>query len=193
MPTSAPIITLIAALTDTHRVIGRGNKLPWYLPEDLQRFKALTWGHPIIMGRKTWEFCLEKRVLPHRHSIIISHTLLRSVAGTKNHTPGIEQSIHEEETSFSVVRSLPEAITLAQSLVNSNPPKIFIIGGASIYAQTLNMAHRLELTLIHEDIEGDAFFPAYQHLLPQFDLVSSLHQADTTPSHTYMTYERKLT
>lgn len=186
----APIITLIAALAEPNRVIGRGDQLPWYLPDDLQRFKTLTWGHPIIMGRKTWEFCLEKRTLPHRHNIIISRTLSPTEDSQTAH-PSSSHSSGDGSTSFQVVRSLPAAITLAQSLIESSQPNIFVIGGASIYTQTLHMAHRLELTLIHGEFEGDAFFPAYEALLPHFDCISTFHTAHPTPPHTYLTYERK--
>ena len=193
LPTHKPIITIIAALAQQNRVIGHQGKLPWHLPEDLQRFKQLTWGHPIIMGRKTWEFCLGKRILPHRHSIVISRTL------SSTHEPHTESGSvspvsKEPDTSFQVVRSLPEAITSAHTrLGNGSPSKqnIFIIGGASIYAQALDMAHRLELTLIDGAFMGDAFFPPYEPLLPNFNQVGIIKNGQKTPSHTYITYEHK--
>ena len=147
-----PEIIIIAALGASNRVIGMDGKLPWHLPEDLKRFRTLTTGHAIIMGRKTWEECLEGRSLPNRHSIIVSRTL----------TPHPPKPIGDDSTTCCIVASLEEAF---QQVTHQS--KAFIIGGASIYAQTLEQADRLELTLVDGKFDGDTFFPVYEPLVQE--------------------------
>lgn len=152
-------LVIIAALTASGHVIGRNGKIPWNLPEDLKRFRRLTTGHPIIMGRKTWEIGLEGRSLPQRHSIVVSRSL-------KSCPP---QAQGNRDTTLCIVSSLEEAIAQVQGT-----ERAFIIGGASIYSQTLAIANRLELSFVKQDVAGDAFFPPYQHLVKeQFCLVST--------------------
>ena len=127
-------LSIIVAMTDD-RVIGRDNKLPWHISEDLKRFKALTMGHPIIMGRKTYESI--GKPLPGRHNIVISREPKRSYAGV------------------TVVQSLDAALD-AFAAVDT---ELFVIGGAKIYELALPIADRLYLTLIHSKFEGDTFFP----------------------------------
>jgi dihydrofolate reductase len=130
------ILSIIAAL-GRHRAIGYRNTLPWRLPADLQRFKQLTLGHHLLMGRKTYESI--GRPLPGRTSIIITRQPEFSAAGCL------------------VVHSLEEAIALAQT---RGEQEAFVIGGAEIYAQALPHADRLYLTLVDAAPEADAFFPA---------------------------------
>jgi dihydrofolate reductase len=134
-PPAAPRICLIAALA-ANGVIGNDNKLPWHLPADLKRFKSLTMGHPLVMGRKTFESI--GRPLPGRRNLVI----------TRNHSysaPGCE-----------IVHSLDEALAAC-----SGTATIFIIGGAQLYRESLLRAHRLEFTEIHAEFAGDAVFPEY--------------------------------
>lgn len=145
-------IVILAALTASGRVIGKDGKIPWDLPEDLRRFRRLTTGYPIIMGRKTWETCLEGRSLPQRHSIVVSRSL-------PAHPP---QPQGDEATTLCIVSSLNEAIAQAQSA-----ERAFVIGGASIYQQTLAIADRLELSLVKQEVEGDAVFPPYKTVVEQ--------------------------
>ncbi|OGT87452.1 MAG: dihydrofolate reductase [Gammaproteobacteria bacterium RIFOXYA12_FULL_61_12] len=128
-----PLISLIAAMSE-NRVIGRDNRLPWHLPADLQHFKKLTLGKPIIMGRKTWESL--PGLLPERNHIVLS----------RNRRYQAEGAI--------LVRDLEKAVMAAGEVA-----EIFIVGGATIYEQALATANRIYLTLIHAQIEGDAFFP----------------------------------
>jgi dihydrofolate reductase len=125
-------ITLIVAVSENN-VIGRDGKLPWDLPDDLKRFRQLTKGHTVIMGRKTHESI--GRPLPDRRNIIITRQ-------SEYMSDGCE-----------VVHSLDEALALCVD------DDAFVIGGGEIYAQALVYAHRIELTRVHTDIEGDAFFP----------------------------------
>jgi dihydrofolate reductase len=149
---SMPRIILIAALACSNRVIGRGGKLPWSIPEDLKRFQQLTLNHTVIMGRKTWEFDLEKRPLKNRFNLVVSSTL-----GT------------DENLGIQVARSLSQALEYCR-----DRDQVFIGGGASLYAQAfdLGIVNTLELTLIEGHYEGDVFFPPFRHLIEtQFELV----------------------
>jgi dihydrofolate reductase len=131
----APRICIIAALA-ANRVIGRNNALPWHLPPDLKRFKALTMGHPVVMGRKTYESI--GRPLPGRRNLVITRN--RSFGA-----PGCE-----------VVHSLDAAIAACRGA-----QEIFVIGGAQLYRESLPRAQRLEFTEIRAEIEGDATFPEF--------------------------------
>lgn len=126
----------------SNRVIGRDNKLPWYLPGDLKYFKQATMGKPIIMGRKTFESI--GKPLPGRLNIVISRDASFTAQGIK------------------VVMSLPEAIELAESqALIDGVDEAMIIGGAQIYALALPEVERLYITQVHADIEGDAYFPEF--------------------------------
>lgn len=129
-------IIIIAAAAD-NRVIGKGNALPWSIKEDMVHFKKLTMGWPCIMGRKTWE-SLPGRPLPGRLNIVISGVLKED-----NVPPEVE-----------IVPSLHGAIQRCTAY-----EKIFICGGASIYQQAMALANKIELTVIHQNYEGDVFFP----------------------------------
>ncbi len=128
-------ISVIAALAK-NRVIGIENRLPWRLPEDLAHFKALTFNHPILMGRKTFESL--GRPLPGRTNIVI----------TRN--PGYRKD------GCLVAASIPAAIALCE-----DADEIFFIGGAELYAQAIPLADRLYLTEVDIEAEGDAWFPEY--------------------------------
>ncbi len=126
------MISLIAAMA-SNRVIGINNTLPWHLPADFKHFKAVTMGKPILMGRKTYESI--GRPLPGRKNIIITHNTSYSAQGCI------------------VVNSIDEA--LAQT---KDDAEVMVIGGASFYQQTLPIAQRIYLTIIHHEFEGDAHF-----------------------------------
>ena len=126
---------LIAAVAQ-NGVIGAYGKLPWRLPEDLTHFKALTLGHPVIMGRRTWESL--KASLPGRENIVVTRI------------PGYEAP------GASVAASLEGALALC-----TGEPVVFVIGGAELYAAALPLADALVLTEIQRDYEGDVRFPAW--------------------------------
>ena len=128
-------IFLIAAVAQ-NRVIGAHGKLPWHLPEDLKHFKNLTLGHPIIMGRRTWDSL--GKPLPGRENIVISRK------------PGYEAP------GASVASSVEAAVALC-----AGEPLAFVIGGAEIYAAALPLADGLVLTEIQKDYEGDTHFPGW--------------------------------
>lgn len=118
-----------------NRVIGIDNRLPWRLPEDLKYFRALTWGKPIVMGRRTHESI--GRPLPGRHNIVVTRNADYRADGC------------------TVVDSLESAWKAADA------DEVMVIGGAELYAQTLAQASRLYLTLVDADFEGDTYFPTY--------------------------------
>ena len=128
-------ICLIAALA-ANRVIGKDNALPWHLAADLKRFKALTMGHPVLMGRKTYESI--GKPLPGRRNLVITRR-------RDYRAPGCE-----------VVHSLDAALAACHGA-----GEIFVIGGAQLYREALPRAERLELTEIHAQVEGDACFPEF--------------------------------
>lgn len=125
------MIKIIVAISK-NRVIGDSNKLIWHLPSDLKRFKEITTGHPIVMGRKTYQSI--GRPLPNRRNIIVTRDEEFEVEGCE------------------VVNSIEEALLLT----NSN---CFIIGGGEIYKQSLNLAEQIYMTQIDEEFEGDTTFP----------------------------------
>ena len=128
------MITIIAAIGKNNE-LGKDNDLIWYLPADLKRFKKVTTGHTIIMGRNTFESI--GKPLPNRRSIIITRN--------KNY----------KQEGCEVVHSLEEAINLVQG------EKAFIIGGAQIYKESLEkgLADQLDITQVHQNFEADVFFP----------------------------------
>ena len=127
-----------------NRVIGRDGAMPWHLPADLARFRALTMGKPIIMGRLT-HISLGK-VLDGRHNIVLSRQ-----RGFR--TPGF----HVQE--LTMVHSLKEAFKKARDVASNDVKEIAIVGGASVYEQVLPVADRIHLTVVHASIEGDVRFP----------------------------------
>lgn len=127
----------IVVAVSRNGVIGRAGALPWHLPEDLKRFKALTMGHALIMGRKTHESI--GRPLPGRRNIVVTHDLARSFEGCE----------------------LAPTFEAAIALAHTSDPLPMVIGGAQLYAQALPPATRLYLTEIDRDVEGDTFFPAF--------------------------------
>jgi dihydrofolate reductase len=130
----ADVVPIVAVALG--RVIGLENRLPWRLPEDLQRFKALTMGHPIVMGRKTFESL--GRLLPQRTHIVV----------TRQRDYKVPDGARVAATPF-------EALEAAAAL----DEQVFVIGGAELYAATLPHATRIEATLVYGRFRGDAFFP----------------------------------
>lgn len=159
-------VSLIAALAE-NRVIGRANALPWRLPADLKRFRRLTTGHPVILGRKNYESI--GRPLPDRTNIVVTRN-----AGYL--APGCI-----------VVDSLAGAYVAA-----GDANEIFIIGGAELYAQTLRSADRLYLTQVHATVHGDTYFPDFD-LRDWVEIERERHEADANHAYAYsfVTYDRR--
>lgn len=158
-----PKIAVVVAM-DRKRGIGKDNKLPWNIPEDLKHFRALTSGHPIIMGRKTFESI--GRPLPNRTNIVITR-----------------DSTYKHE-GCTIIHSIEEAIEYAKKKDNE---VIFIIGGGQIFSRSLALADTLYLTIVDGDFETDTFFPAY----PEFTkVVSEKKSKDTVYNYTFIELER---
>lgn len=129
-------IALIAAVAK-NRVIGKANDLPWRIPEDMKRFKQLTMGHAILMGRRTFESL--RRPLPGRRMLVVSSSSI----------PGVESYRSPEEALKAV----------------SQEEWVFVIGGAALFRHFLERCDALYLTLVDQEPEGDVHFPPYEHLL----------------------------
>lgn len=136
--TLQPTISIICGLAETNNAIGHKNQLLWHIPEDFKNFKKVTSGHPIIMGQKTFESI--GKPLPNRTNIILT----------------TDKSF--QANNCTITYSIPEAINIAKSL---DSKEIFIIGGGQIYAQCMNLANKLYLTLVEGEFEADTFFPDY--------------------------------
>lgn len=163
-------ITLIAAAAENN-ALGKDNDLLWHLPDDFKRFKSLTTGFPIVMGRKTFESF--PKPLPNRTHIIITRDENYKVA---------------YDDCF-VVHSLDEALQLSKKYSDS----VFIIGGGEIYALALHKATKIELTRVHASFEADAFFPVFD--LNKWKLIKEeYHPRDEKHKYdfTYETYELKV-
>ena len=159
-----PKLALIAAVA-RNGVIGAGNALPWRLPGDLKRFRALTSGHAVIMGRKTWESI--GRPLPERQNIVVTRD-----AGWR--ADGAEAA-----------PSLPAALALARL-----PAPAFCIGGGELYRAALPLADTLYITAIDRDFDGDAHFPPIDPAVWRETAREAGHDAAAGLAYAFLTYER---
>lgn len=162
------ILSLLVA-ADEQNVIGKDNKLPWHLPNDLRYFKNLTWAMPILMGRKTYESI--GKPLPGRKSIVIT----RNTDWTQD--------------GVVVVHSIDAALAAAQE---EEVKEIFVIGGAEIYRAAFLVAQRIYLTRIHHHFEGDVFFPelAEEHWSLVKETPCSSDEKNKF-AHTFQVWERR--
>jgi dihydrofolate reductase len=162
-------LSLIVAMT-RRGVIGQGGRLPWWLPSDLKRFKALTMGHCLIMGRKTYQSL--GRPLPGRTSIVVTR-----------------QAAFRRPAEVLTALSLDAALHLA-----AHDDRPFVIGGGEIFAQAMDRVERMHVTWVEGDVEGDTFFPVWR--LEDWRLVEEKrHPADSKNQYdyTFCTYNRLLT
>ena len=142
------MVSMIAAIGQG-RALGKNNDLLWRIPDDLKRFKALTTGHVLIMGRKTFNSIVSSlgKPLPNRTSIVV----------TRN--PDLARVPLASETAGVIITSsIEEALEKAKAI----DPEVFVIGGGQIYEQALPFANKLHLTLIDDTKEADIYFPAYE-------------------------------
>ena len=163
-------ISLIAAVAE-NGVIGRRGQLPWRLSDDLRRFKRLTMGHTIIMGRRTWGSI--GRALPGRRTVVVSRR-----SDFRTNVEGVETA-----------SGLDKALAIAKA---AGDEEVFIIGGAELYRESLGSADRLHLTRVRADVEGDTFFPHIEW--NHWQLVESEdHDADDKNEYAYRfeTYDRR--
>lgn len=172
MPAARPQLSLIAAVA-RNGVIGRDGSLPWHIRQDMQHFKALTSGCPVIMGRRTWDSLPPRaRPLPGRINIVVTRQAGWRAEGAR------------------AVDSLDAALA---GLANGEAPaqRVFVIGGAELYAQALPMADDLELTEVQIDVDGDASFPPWN----RDDFIEARREAHEAgadhPAFHFVTYQRK--
>ena len=144
-----------------NRVIGDRNAIPWNIPSDQKRFKEITLGHPVLFGRITFESI--GHPLPGRNNIVLSHR--------KEYAP----------RGAVAVRGLKEALDACEGA-----DEIFVCGGGIVFHEMISLAHRIYLTVIHADFEGDVFFPD----IPK-DFVEIMRQEiESAPKHDFVVYER---
>lgn len=160
-----PIISMIAAMAK-NRVIGRENSLPWHLPEDLKHFKQKTLDKPVVMGRKTYESV--GKPLPGRENVIIT------------------RNADYQADGCTIVTSLEQAIEHLAKV-----EEIMIIGGTEIYRLALPMAHRMYLTFIDLEVDGDAYFPEWDDSVWQQESMESFPAQDSKPGYAFVEYLRK--
>jgi dihydrofolate reductase len=160
-------ITIIVAIAENN-AIGKNNELLWHISGDLKRFKEITTGHPVIMGRNTY-ISLPKRPLVNRKNIVISH-------------------IHEEDCKnfegAEVVSSIEEALKIADQNGEN-----FIIGGGMIYKEFMPIANKIYLTLVHKEYDADTFYPEINN--KEWDTLYKEEHPEHDPPFSYLTLIRK--
>lgn len=158
-------VSLLAAVA-RGGVIGRGGTIPWRLPEDMARFRELTMGHAVVMGRRTWDSLPERfRPLPGRKNVVVTRNPEWSAEGAER------------------AGSLEEALELV-----AHEKHVFVIGGAEIYAAALPLADEILLTEIELDVEGDTFFPEWSQ--EEFVETSRERRASGDTPFAFVKYER---
>ncbi|TVQ76395.1 MAG: dihydrofolate reductase [Flavobacteriales bacterium] len=162
------MVTLIAAMAK-NRVIGKNNDLIWHIPKDLKRFKALTLGHPIVMGSKTFA-SLGNKPLPRRTNIVVS----------RNPDISVDPAL--------LCTNLEDAVKLAKK----EDSVVYIVGGGEIYRQALEFADAMELTILDKDFDGDTYFPQWN--TQEWEEVSSeevTDDPDVDYTYRFVRFERK--
>lgn len=162
-----PEIVIIAAVAEKDRLIGDGLDLPWRISEDLKRFKRLTMGYPLVMGRRTFESLVHQfnGPLPGRRIVVLT-------------SQGPFPDYPDIETYASVVSAL-DAL--------ADQERVFIGGGATVYKHFLPLADRMELTLVEGEYQGDTYFPPYEHLIGSDYEITA---ADARDGFRFVTYTR---
>jgi dihydrofolate reductase len=162
-----PEIVLIAAVAEDNRVIGKDKDLPWHIPEDLKRFKRLTTGHPLLMGRTTFESIVHQfgGPLPDRRLVVLTSR------GALPDFPDVE--------AYASIDAAMNAL--------ADEDRVFIGGGEAVYEQFLPKADRLELTLVEGRYDGDTYFPEYEPLIGD---VFEVTAEDTHDGFRFVTFER---
>jgi dihydrofolate reductase len=161
------LITLIAAISENN-ALGKDNQLLWHLPDDFKRFKEVTLGHHVIMGRKTFE-SINKKALPKRTNIIIT------------------KQTSYDASCIVLASSLKKALQIAKT-----DPNPYILGGGMIYKEAILLADRLDLTIVHHNFEADIFFPKidlniWKEVSRKFHPKDEKHKYDFS----FVIYERK--
>jgi dihydrofolate reductase len=167
-----PQISLIAAIAKDTRIIGNEAKIPWHIPEDFKYFKETTMGHPMIMGRKTFETF--PKLLPGRTHIVL----------TRNED-------YEVPEGVIIANSIEKAIGEAKKVSSENKGtrEIFIIGGGQVYELGMKYADKLYITIVDTEVEGNIFFPEYESVFTK--TVSEKTSSDKNFSYTFKILEKE--
>jgi dihydrofolate reductase len=160
-------VTLVAAVA-RDGVIGRDNAIPWHIAEDARRFRALTMGHPVVMGRRTWDSLPERfQPLPGRRNVVVSRNPDWKADGAERAT------------------SLDDALRLLEGA-----PQVFIVGGAGVYAEALAVADELLVTEIDAEVQGDVFFPTWDRATFR-EASREPHVSEDGVAFAFVTYRRQ--
>jgi dihydrofolate reductase len=160
-------VSLVAAVA-RGGVIGNGNAIPWRIPEDAQRFRALTMGHPVVMGRRTWDSLPDRfRPLPGRRNVVVTRNADWQANGAER-AGSLEDGLH----------------------LLDGAPQAFVIGGGELYADALPLADELLLTEIDVDIDGDTWFPSWDRTAFEETSREQHVSANGTP-FAFVTYARR--
>jgi dihydrofolate reductase len=157
-------ISIIAAIADNY-AIGKSNKLPWHLPADLKHFKTLTTGSAVVMGKRTFE-SLPNGPLPNRKNIVLSSMM----------SEGVTEGYYE-------ANSIEDALELCD-----NEKNVFIIGGGSVYQQSMESAQTMHITWVHDEFAADAFFPTID--FTKWKEVKREEFEQNIHSYSFVTYEK---
>ena len=175
------MLSIIACISQTNRAIGYQNRLLYHIKCDLTRFRKLTTGHAIIMGRKTYE-SLPHGALPHRRNIVVSHNL-KELEGCEVY-PSLKEAV---EAAGKPADTAGKAVNAPCPISNE---EIFIIGGESIYRQILPEAHKLYLTVVDDTPQqADAFFPEIN--TEEWELIEKEMRNENDVSFSFLTYLKK--
>lgn len=175
------MLSIIACISQTNRAIGYQNRLLYHIKCDLTRFRELTMGHAIIMGRKTYE-SLPHGALPHRRNIVVSHNL-KELEGCEVY-PSLKEAV---EAAGKPADTAGKAVNAPCPISNE---EIFIIGGESIYRQILPEAHKLYLTVVDDTPQqADAFFPEIN--AEEWELIEKEMRNENDVSFSFLTYLKK--
>jgi dihydrofolate reductase len=162
---------IIIAAVSENNVIGSNGQIPWHIPRDLKRFKDLTLDHTVIMGRVTYDSILEKlgRSLPQRKNIILSNN----------------PSLSYPDKNLTICSSIEKAFEEAKKFSD----EAYIIGGEKVYLQTMDLADKLEITRVHQDYQGDTFFPKIDYdIWKETKKEGGIHDS---LAYSFITYERR--
>ena len=197
------MIKIIVARSKTG-VIGSNNQLPWHLPADLKHFKETTSGHPIIMGRKTWDSL--GRPLPNRRNMVISRQTDLTIVGAEVFSSLEEALVACQHPYEMETKSVTKLETKLETKPENKPKTeldseakqdIFIIGGAQIYQQALAIADQLIITEVEIEVAGDAYFPQIDQdwqAIARESFPSQINPKDSTqtlPAYAFVHYARK--
>ncbi|MGH3408280.1 MAG: dihydrofolate reductase [Streptosporangiaceae bacterium] len=184
---TTPVITSLIVAAARNDVIGAGGALPWYLPEDLRRFRRLTVGHPVVVGRVTHESILTRLgcPLPQRTSIVVSSR----PAGQPG--AGVVWTTSLDAALGTARRAAVPAVAPAVAPATAGPAdEVFVIGGASVYEQVLPQVDRVYLTRLHRDVDGDTVMPS--GWLDGFRLTAREDRPGPDGGYSFLDYRRDL-